>query len=278
VTPQEWQTCRDPEAMLRFAATSRFPRELLVLTACRLARLLLRFVPRWEKRPQTAIETAERWARGGTTLREVEIARRNVAKTTYDPDAYPDQNERAQQLLDASDAFDDGNFLPAERIEHNRKVDEAHIKSQIAHAVGAAASAIDVIEATPRRVEAFLFSVLTHLESCTYGGRTGARAAPRQRLFCDTIRRVITREDLEIWALAGRDTELTYPSGRMSRVTYAAIMSTGEDRRVSIDAFLEVVARKGGAFEELSDEGRRENLRKAPQRDKASRRWHRKRK
>ena len=46
-------------------------RKLLVLTACKCARLSLKYVAKGENRPLKAIETAEGWARGENTLDEV---------------------------------------------------------------------------------------------------------------------------------------------------------------------------------------------------------------
>jgi hypothetical protein len=43
-------------------------RKPLVLAACKCARLALKYVPAREVRPQVAIETAERWAKGGNAV------------------------------------------------------------------------------------------------------------------------------------------------------------------------------------------------------------------
>ena len=48
-------------------------RKKLVLTACKCARLSLKHVPKYEKRPLMAIQTAEKYAKGvkGITLQDV---------------------------------------------------------------------------------------------------------------------------------------------------------------------------------------------------------------
>jgi hypothetical protein len=60
-------------------------RKRLVLAACECARLALPFVQKGETRPLTAIETAEKWARGeeGITLEQVRAA----ASAAYAADA-----------------------------------------------------------------------------------------------------------------------------------------------------------------------------------------------
>ena len=49
-------------------------RQLLVLAACACARRALQYVPAGEMRPLRAIETAERWSRGGAKISEVQTA------------------------------------------------------------------------------------------------------------------------------------------------------------------------------------------------------------
>ena len=49
-------------------------RKTLVLAACEIARQSLHLVPEGEDCPRLAIETAEKWARGEASLREVKTA------------------------------------------------------------------------------------------------------------------------------------------------------------------------------------------------------------
>ena len=69
-----WRTCTRGDWMLWLAARAGIDRKKIVLAACACARLVLQFLPTDELRPLTAIETAERWARGKATLDEVNIA------------------------------------------------------------------------------------------------------------------------------------------------------------------------------------------------------------
>ena len=60
-------------------------RKKLVLTACKCARLSLKYVPKCEKRPLQAIQTAEKWARGetGVSLQDVRTAADAAAYAAY---------------------------------------------------------------------------------------------------------------------------------------------------------------------------------------------------
>jgi hypothetical protein len=72
-----WNNCERGDWMLwiigRTAAGKPWSEERkpLVLAACKCARLALKYVPKGEKRPRKAIETAEAWVRGETTGDEV---------------------------------------------------------------------------------------------------------------------------------------------------------------------------------------------------------------
>ena len=71
-----WDACERGDWMLWFIGKQAGKpgsekRKLLVLTACKCARLSLKYVAKGEKRPLKAIETAEGWARGENTLDEV---------------------------------------------------------------------------------------------------------------------------------------------------------------------------------------------------------------
>ena len=63
-----WRTCERGDWMLWLAGRVGVDRHVFVLAACECARLSLVHVPAGEDRPRVAIETAERWARGDTTV------------------------------------------------------------------------------------------------------------------------------------------------------------------------------------------------------------------
>lgn len=77
---QAWRDCHRGDWMLwmigRVAGgkPERAARKKLVLTACKCARLALKYVEKGEDRPRKAILTAERWARGKATIKEVRAA------------------------------------------------------------------------------------------------------------------------------------------------------------------------------------------------------------
>ena len=81
-TSQElWDKCGRGDWMLWLAGKMSGDvgdkrRKQLVLTACKCARLSLKYVLKGELRPLKAIETAESWARGenGITIKDVEAA------------------------------------------------------------------------------------------------------------------------------------------------------------------------------------------------------------
>ena len=80
-----WRACERGDWMLwivgKSVGSSRTKsRRALILVTCKCARLALKYVRKGETRPLTAIETAERWARGGATLQEV----RSAADAAYD--------------------------------------------------------------------------------------------------------------------------------------------------------------------------------------------------
>ena len=76
-----WDACKRGDWMLcllgRLAGDiDSDSRKKLVLCACKCARLSLEYVKKGEKRPLTAIQTAENWARGikGVTIKDVSDA------------------------------------------------------------------------------------------------------------------------------------------------------------------------------------------------------------
>jgi hypothetical protein len=75
-----WKACDRAEWMLWFIGElcrTAPQRKKLTLATCACARTALKYVPKGEKRPLVAIQTAERWARGthGVTIDDVRAAR-----------------------------------------------------------------------------------------------------------------------------------------------------------------------------------------------------------
>ena len=76
---EAWDNCERGDWMLwlvgKQAVGSRTKsRKKLVLAACECARLALPYIEKGEKRPQKAIQTAEKWTRGEATLQQVRDA------------------------------------------------------------------------------------------------------------------------------------------------------------------------------------------------------------
>ena len=69
-----WRECPRGDWLLWIAAKGGVDRKKLVLAACACARLSLKYVPKGEKRPLKAIETAEAWCDGKATLAQVRAA------------------------------------------------------------------------------------------------------------------------------------------------------------------------------------------------------------
>jgi len=85
-----WDACNRGDWMLwllgKLSGSPRSKsRKKLVLTACKCARLSLKYVPKWEKRPLKAIQVAENWARGkGKKLKDIRIAAADAAAAAAD--------------------------------------------------------------------------------------------------------------------------------------------------------------------------------------------------
>ena len=76
---EAWDNCERGDWMLwllgkQVGSPRSKSRKELVLIACKCARLSLKYVPKSEKRPLKAIQTAEKWVRGEATLRQVRYA------------------------------------------------------------------------------------------------------------------------------------------------------------------------------------------------------------
>lgn len=66
-----WETHDNGRVVLRWAGEFEISRPLVILAACACARLVLKYIPAGEMRPERAIETAERWAIGEATVDQV---------------------------------------------------------------------------------------------------------------------------------------------------------------------------------------------------------------
>ncbi len=83
---EAWDNCERGNYMLWLLGSQSGPpesksRKRLVLTVCKCARLSLKHVPKDEKRPLKAIQTAEKYAKGvkGVTLQDVKNAAADAA-------------------------------------------------------------------------------------------------------------------------------------------------------------------------------------------------------
>jgi hypothetical protein len=73
---QFWETCPAGEWLLHWISREGFTdHKQIVHAACQCARLALPYCTDKEQRPLKAIETTEKWLRGGATLEEVKQAR-----------------------------------------------------------------------------------------------------------------------------------------------------------------------------------------------------------
>ena len=82
-----WATCERGDRMLWIAAQLAIDRKLIVLAACKCARLTIHLIEEGEKRPIIAIETAEAWTRGEATLSDVRSAAEAAHAAAYDAKA-----------------------------------------------------------------------------------------------------------------------------------------------------------------------------------------------
>ena len=80
---EAWAVCERGDWMLWLIARTlgNESRSTLVLAACECARLALPYVPENEQRPLIAIETTEKWARGGDGITLDQV--RSVADAAY---------------------------------------------------------------------------------------------------------------------------------------------------------------------------------------------------
>ena len=101
---QAWQLCKRGDWMLWLLGQLSDPpesdaRKRLVLCTCECARLAIVHVPTGEDRPRIAVETAEAWARGQATIKQViDAASAAGAASAADSAAY------AAYAADSADA------------------------------------------------------------------------------------------------------------------------------------------------------------------------------
>ena len=101
--PAAWEACKRGDWMLWLAARSGVDRKALVLAACACARPALKYVPKGEKRPRIAIETAERWARGEATIEDLRLTSATSAASAAYAAAYAAYAAYAAALKDSAD-------------------------------------------------------------------------------------------------------------------------------------------------------------------------------
>ncbi len=78
-----WAACKRGDYMFwLWGRTCGKDRKALVLVLCKCVRLVLKYVPKSESRPLTAIQTIEKWVRGEATMEEVQNAA-DAAYTAY---------------------------------------------------------------------------------------------------------------------------------------------------------------------------------------------------
>ena len=88
---EAWNKCDRADWMLWIAGKQvdkNKNRKEVVLCACKCARRALKYLPKDEKRPLKAIQMAEKWAKGKTTIEEVKEARAYAADAAADAAAY----------------------------------------------------------------------------------------------------------------------------------------------------------------------------------------------
>ena len=101
---QAWAACERGDWLLWLLGRIKVDRKRLVLCCCECARLSLKHVPENENRPRIAIETAEKWAKGGASIEEVRAAADAAAAAAAD--AAADAAAAAAADAAAADAAD----------------------------------------------------------------------------------------------------------------------------------------------------------------------------
>ncbi|MCK5022761.1 MAG: hypothetical protein KAS04_01175, partial [Candidatus Aenigmarchaeota archaeon] len=85
---QAWNNCERGDWMLWLVGKQSGPpksksRKKLVLTVCKCARLSLKYVTKGEKRPLKAIQTAEAWANGDSSISLQDVRNAYAAADAY---------------------------------------------------------------------------------------------------------------------------------------------------------------------------------------------------
>ena len=71
---KSWDKCPRGDWLLWLLVRSKSDNKKIVLASCKIARIVLEYIPKGEERPLVAIQTAEAWVRGEATLEEVKKA------------------------------------------------------------------------------------------------------------------------------------------------------------------------------------------------------------
>jgi hypothetical protein len=101
-TAQEaWDTCDRADWLLWWVARAKpDAKRDIVRVACKIARLVLKYVPQGEERPRLAIEAAERWADDPTEANLIAVRQAHAAAAAYAAaDAYADARSTARAEL-----------------------------------------------------------------------------------------------------------------------------------------------------------------------------------
>ncbi len=90
---QAWNVCERGDWMLwlvgkQSGEPESKSRKKLVLTACKCARLSLKYVSKDEKRPLIATQTAEKWAKGDDSVSLLDVRNAADAAAAYAADSY----------------------------------------------------------------------------------------------------------------------------------------------------------------------------------------------
>ena len=126
-----WDKCERGDWMLwllgkQSGKSGSQSRKKLVLTACKCARLALKYVPKNEKRPLKAIQTAEKWGGGDSSISLADVKNAYVAASAY---------------ADAADADDAAYAADAAAYAAYAAADAAYAAYAAAYAAYAAADA-----------------------------------------------------------------------------------------------------------------------------------------
>ena len=97
---KSWDKCPRGDWLLWLLGRSKSDNNKIVLASCKISRTVLKYIPKGEKRPLVAIQTAEAWVRGEATLEEVKKA----SSAASDADNYAACNAAAYAFASAASA------------------------------------------------------------------------------------------------------------------------------------------------------------------------------